>query len=141
MAKFQIKAGFHTVYSNPEKSRARFGKGDIIESTENLARTNPHKYVRVPDDAKVSVPKTTVVGSLPAQKELAPLLFKDDLSGGQDLEGAGEKADLKKLLTDEDRELFTAMSLEDLKEWAKTEEVALGKAKTKEQILEVIFKK
>lgn len=118
--KFKVLQG--TFVNRQGSNIERYTRGQVFESNVNWAKRHPEKYLLVADDEPVS----PTVGSSLQQSEAAA--------------SAPAPADTGKGLTkSSDRETYEAMTVDELKEYAAAEEIPLGKAKSKNEIIDVLI--
>lgn len=133
---YRLLAGSHC-HLNPDRSRTRYLKGMLVPSIIALDKFQPNKYVREYMPGEV-VPKA----KSHARANMKPIQIP---VGGNskimstDEEEAAEIDETKKVpLSADDLSTFDAMTIEELRDYAKSEEIPIKGAKTKEDIIAIL---
>lgn len=135
---YRLMAGSHC-HLNPDRSRTRYLKGMLVPSILLLDKIQPNKYVREYQPGEV-VPKKKSFARGPQKPIQIPaggagqaLTEDPDELEGEEL---GEKKRVP--LSPDDLSTFDAMTIEELREYAKSEEIPIKGAKTKEDIIAIL---
>lgn len=135
---YRLQAGSHC-HLNPDRSRTRYLKGMLVPSILPLDKIQPNKYVREYQPGEV-VPKAKSFARGNQKPIHVPAGGASALTNEDPEEIGGDEGGEKKRvpLSQDDLSTFDAMTIEELREYAKSEEIPIKGAKTKEDIIAIL---